>query len=336
MESQCHHHNLDPATSLVLIEPSDPKTHYFSTQHILSVIEEHASTTAVLLLPGVHFYSGQFLDIPTITRYAQERGILVGWDLAHAVGNVPLQLHDCNVDFAAWCSYKYLNSGAGSIGGLFVHERHGAVQEPKGWKDETLNVNDKIGYRHRLSGWWGSSKSSRFQMNNVFAPIAGAPGWQLSNPSALDTTSLLASLSVFAETDMASLRKKSLQLTAYLEHLLHHWPIPTKFNDRRPYTLLTPSNPQERGAQISVKLDEGLLDGVMEVLEREAVVVDERKPDVIRVAPAPLYNNYSDVWRFMNVFIAALEEVKDLKKREKPGGTMVQGPQDGKGWSEIT
>jgi kynureninase len=345
VHSQLHHHNLDPAKALVLIEPDVPETRYMSTQHILGTIKQHADEIALILLPGIHFYSGQLLDISTITAFAHEAGIpAIGWDLAHAVGNVPLQLHDWNVDFAAWCSYKYLNGGPGAIGGLFVHERHGRTSAAQGWAAGTrsLTIDEKLGYKPRLSGWWGSSKESRFAMENVFVPIEGASGWQLSNPSMLDTTSVIASLSVFEEAGgMQKLREKSLRLTEYLEYLLKNWSIESmglEKDAKRPYALLTPSDPAQRGAQISVRLDEGLLEGVMEVLEREGVVVDERKPDVVRVAPAPLYNNFSDVWHFMDVFSRAISETraKTGGGAEHAGGTMVRIPEGEKGWGEIT
>jgi kynureninase len=311
VQSQLAHHGLKAREALVLLEPSDKDSHYFSTQSVLDTIDEHADSTALILLPGVHYYSGQLFDIPTITAHAHEKDIVVGWDLAHAAGNVPLQLHNWNVDFAAWCTYKYLNSGPGAIAALFVHSQHGRVHKPpkQGAELENdvlrggLEAEQVFGFRHRLVGWWGSSKESRFDMTNVFVPIPGALGWQLSNPSMLDTTSVIASLSVFAKTDMLSLRKRSIRLTAYLEFLLLNWP----FTGDRPYTLLTPSCSNERGAQISVKLNPGLLDKVMLVLEKEGVVVDERKPDVIRIAPAPLYNNFYDVWQCVNILWKALE-----------------------------
>ncbi|KKY17306.1 putative kynureninase [Diplodia seriata] len=271
VQSQIQLHNLNPSTALVELNPPDPDTSYLPTSYILSVIDAHASSTALLLLPGIQYYSGQFLDIPTITAYAQARGIVVGWDLAHAVGNVPLQLHDWNVDFAAWCNYKYMNGGPGVIGGL---------------------------------GWWGHDKSTRFQMRSTFVPMPGAAGFQLSNPSALDTTALLASLSVFAQTSVADLRAKSLRLTAYLEHLLFSTRTANDAEDgsSRLYSLITPRAPEERGAQLSLLLKPGLLERVMEELEHEGVVVDERRPDVVRVAPVPLYNGFADVWRFVDVF----------------------------------
>lgn len=252
-------------------------------------------------MPGIQFYSGQFFDIELITRHCRSLGITVGWDLAHAVGNVPLKLHDWNVDFAAWCNYKYMNGGPGVIGGAFVHESHGKVEQvPTNQTNGTgssSNRDTSLSYRPRLSGWWGSDKNSRFRMDNKFVPIPGASGFQLSNPSALDMTSVMASLDVFALTDMEALRQRSLNLTAYLEARLLKYP-----NGEPPYKIITPPNPAERGAQLSILLKPGLLDQVLHYIEERGVVVDERKPDVLRIAPAPLYNSFRDIHRFINIF----------------------------------
>jgi kynureninase len=213
-------------------------------------------------------------------------------------------LHDWNVDFAAWCNYKYMNGGPGVIGGLFVHERHGKVEQVpagqiSGVKGSNNNSdNTQLTYQPRLSGWWGSDKNSRFRMDNKFVPIAGASGFQLSNPSALDMTSVMASLDVFALTNMDALRQRSLRLTSYLEARLLRYPG----GGDPPYKIITPANPAERGAQLSVLLNPGLLDQVLHFIEEHGVVVDERKPDVLRVAPAPLYNSFYDVHRFITVF----------------------------------
>ncbi|KAF1813033.1 kynureninase 1 [Eremomyces bilateralis CBS 781.70] len=299
--SQLAHHSL-PAEALITIDPPDPEIHYLPLDHILSTISAHASETALVLLPGVHYYSGQFLEIQKITAHAHGLGITIGWDLAHAVGNVPLALHDWDVDFATWCSYKYLNAGPGAISGLFVHGKHGeVVRSPSATESET----EQFEYTPRFSGWWGSEKSTRFRMEPVFRPIPGAAGWQVSNPSVLDTTSLAASLSVFARTSIASLRERSLQLTQYLVELLDH---AEDGDTAQGYRIITSRNRDERGAQISIKLDEGLLDKVMEILEKEAVVVDERRPDVVRVAPTPLYNTFEDVWNFVKIFRAACKD----------------------------
>ncbi|KAG0648212.1 L-kynurenine hydrolase 2 [Hyphodiscus hymeniophilus] len=306
VESQILHHGLSPRTSMITIEPPDLSVPVLTTSYILSVIAEHAATTAILLLPGIQFYTGQYFDIPTITKAAREAGMFVIWDLAHAVGNVPLQLHDWDVDAAAWCSYKYLNAGPGAIGGMFIHERHSQVSS-----------RSSEGFVNRLSGWWGSDKESRFAMENHFVPIPGAAGFQLSNPSVLDITSLNASLEVFKKAGgMAPLRERSLKLTAYLESVLHSSPF---FNAG--FKIITPSDPRQRGAQLSLRLGPGLLDVVVKELEKRSVVVDERRPDVIRVAPAPLYNTFKDVFEFRRAFDEALE----VAQKAKAGLIQAQG-----------
>ncbi|KAH6684143.1 pyridoxal phosphate-dependent transferase [Halenospora varia] len=288
VESQLLHHGLDPSTSMVSISSPSPSNPILTTDHILAVLDQHAKDTALLVLPGIQFYTGQFLDIPTITAHAHSHGIFVIWDLAHAVGNVPLQLHDWNVDAAVWCSYKYLNSGPGTIGGLFVHSR---------------NAEEPSTPPNRLSGWWGSSKNTRFAMDNKFSPIQGASGFQLSNPSILDITALNASLEMFVKAGgMAPIRTKSLKITKYLEDLLVH----SGSYQSRLFTIITPLDPNQRGAQLSLRLKEGLLDAVMHELVEQGVIVDERQPDVVRVAPAPLYNSFEDVWRFVDAFDQAL------------------------------
>lgn len=311
---------------MIFLDPTESRNHYLPTSQILSVIDAHASSSALLLLPGVQFYSGQYLDIPTITSYAQARGIIVGWDLAHAVGNVQLQLHDWDVDFAAWCHYKYVNAGPGAIGGLFVHARHGSQTDPTA-----------ADFVPRLSGWWGSDKASRFKMENRFVPIEGAAGWQVSNPSAIDTTVLIASLTVFEMTSMEALREKSVKITAFLEELLDglEWEGVSK-----PFEIITPRSAQERGAQLSVYLEDGLLDPVLEILEEEAVVLDERKPNVIRVAPAPLYNSFEDVWRFVQIFHAACMKAMRTYAGEMTGdangsSVMLEGGKEHHSWGEI-
>lgn len=330
MLSQLAHHNL-PESALICLEPPNEAVPYLPTSHILRAIDEHASCTALLLLPGIQFYSGQFFDIATITAYARSKGIVVGWDLAHAAGNVPLRLHDWDVDFAAWCNYKYMNSGPGAIAGLFVHERHGTVEEAPAHGSD-LKAK-KLVYRPRLSGWWGSDRNTRFRMEPTFLPIPGAAGFQLSNPSTIDTTAVLASLSVFAMTDMEALREKSTKLTAYLEFLLLN-SFEGEEEGERPYNIITPSDPKERGAQLSIRLRPGFLEPVMEILEEAGIVVDERRPDVIRVAPAPLYNGYRDAWHFTKVFKEACERVK-VGKAPEAESLMVKGGKDVSAWAEI-
>lgn len=309
---------------MVLIGP-DEDTYEIPTDKILSYIDKHAHDAAVLLLPGIQYYTGQLFDIPRITRYAQERGLIVGWDLAHAYGNAEIKLHDWNVDFAAWCTYKYGNAGPGAMGGLFVNERHGKVDYSDG--------EDSPKFRHRLTGWYGGDRSVRFKMDNSeswvfytlprltlrelgamtyfdmtlmhaaeFKPIPGAGGWVLSNPSVIDLTTLCASLSVFDKTSMKDLRQKSFQLTAYLEFLL----LNDSTDEDRQFQIITPSDPHARGAQLSLLLKPGLLHKVADRLQNAGIICDKREPDVVRVAPVPLYNTFSEVWQFVEVFKGAL------------------------------
>ncbi|KAL7823181.1 kynureninase [Trichoderma gracile] len=296
IESQIVWHGRDPAQSMVKIEPD--QGYVISTDKVLATIDAHADSTALLLLPGIQYYSGQFFDIPRITAYARERGIVVGWDLAHAAGNVELKLHDWDVDFACWCTYKYINAGPGATAGAFVHERHGKV-EYSGDND----AEEAPKYRPRLAGWYGGDKRVRFNMANTFVPTPGAAGFQASNPSALDLAAVSAALSVFNKTSMRELRSKALVLTAYAEHLLDQINAEA---DAPFFTIITPRDPARRGTQLSILLREGLLDGIAQALERNGVMCDKRKPDVLRVAPVPLYSRFEDVWRFMQILRGAL------------------------------
>ena len=316
---------------MILIEPPSKDSPLIPTDHILSTIDKHASETALLLLPGIQFYTGQFLDMPKITAHARSKGITVGWDLAHAVGNVPMQLHDWDVDFAVWCTYKYMNCGPGAIGGCFVHERHGQVSAENG-----AGSNDKPqpSFHHRLAGWWGSSKSSRFAMTNKFEPIPGAAGYQVSNPSVADTVAVRASLDVFKQTSMSELREKSLGLTKYLEDMFDLLAEEQDKSFGHCFSIITPRNPAERGAQLSILLKPGMLDAVMESLEEEGVVVDERRPDVVRVAPASIYNSFTDVFNFIQVFRRACQG--SMKSNGTAGnGSMADAGKASKGWSEV-
>ncbi|KAL8935619.1 MAG: hypothetical protein Q9211_004604 [Gyalolechia sp. 1 TL-2023] len=322
------HYGLDPEEAMILVEPADPSQATITTSQILSTIDKHGSSTALILLPGVQYYTGQYFDISKITAHAHHHKIPIGWDLAHAVGNVELDLHAWNVDFAVWCSYKYLNCGPGAIAGLFVHERHGQV-------DETEREPGKVHFRHRLSGWWGGDKASRFQMGKHFVPIPGAAGFQVGNPCALAFCPVIASLELFERTSMQALRSKSVMLTNYLEELLHR----SESQDVAErgtscFQIITPSHPAERGAQLSIRLKPGLLEGVMAELEEQGVVVDERKPDVVRVAPAPLYNTFSEVWDFVDIFHAACIEAEKRSAQPENGSAVLAGI-DKKGWSQI-
>ncbi|KAK8856575.1 kynureninase 1 [Apiospora arundinis] len=303
--SQIQHHGLSPETSMVTVQSPSSEDNVLTTEDITSLISEHASDTALILLPGVQYYTGQLLDIPTITAFARERGIFIIWDLAHAVGNVPLSLHDWDVDAAAWCTYKYLNGGPGCIGGMFINSRNSLVS--------TTITEDtpERGYGKRLSGWWGNDKGTRFAMETKFHPVKGAAGFQLSNPSVLDITSLTASLEVFELAGgVPVLREKSKKLTAFLQHCLESM----SEDARKLFRIITPPEPERRGAQLSLLLTDGLLSVTMQELERAGVIVDERKPDVIRVAPAPLYNTFGDCVAFVRAFESALLTAQGSKQ----------------------
>ncbi|KAK5073606.1 Kynureninase (L-kynurenine hydrolase) [Lithohypha guttulata] len=292
IESQIRWHGYDPKENMIMLEPDDG--YRISTEKILKTIDDHTDEIALVMLPGVQYYTGQLFDIPTITSYAQSKGLTIGWDCAHAAGNVPLQLHDWNVDFAVWCTYKYMNAGPGSIAGAFVHERHGRVE---------YDENDKPIFLPRLSGWYGGDQASRFKMDNNFRPSPGAAGFQCSNPSAIDLTALCAAMSVFDKTTIAALRQKSLRLTCYLEHLLD---VLQEDFAERPFNVITPKDTTQRGAQLCILLKEGLLQPVAAALEEAGVICDKREPGVIRVAPVPMYNTYEDVWHFVQIFRSAL------------------------------
>lgn len=292
VQSQLALHKLSASDSLIEIQPSDPETLYLSTESILAAIDEHADSAALLLLPGIQYFTGQLLDIPTITAYAQSKGITVGWDLAHAVGNVPLSLHEWNVDFAVWCTYKYLNAGPGATAGLFLHERH-------------HDRNGKV--RDRLAGWYGADKSVRFNMEKQFVPSPGAWGYQLSNPSAVDLSCLDAALEVFRKTRMKELRGKAVVMTGYLEVLLKR----LMKEGQGAFRILTPDNVEERGTQLSLMFTQGkeVLERVSKVLAENGVVCDFRKPDVMRVAPVPMYCRFEDVWRFVEALRKGIKEL---------------------------
>jgi kynureninase len=282
-ESQVLFHGLDPQDALIEIAPRDGES-WIRSGDISALIEEMGDSIALIMLPGVQYYSGQLFDIRGITALAREKGCRVGWDLAHAVGNVPLSLNDWGPDFAVWCSYKYLNGGPGAVGGYFVHERHARNRELP-----------------RFAGWWGHEKRSRFRMGPDFVPIPGAEGWQLSNPPIFSMTPLIASLSLFQEAGIHRLRSKSVQMTAYLDFLLE-----VELEDK--LTVFTPAETDSRGCQLSLVLAAGRERGrqVFERLSSQGVIADWREPDVIRVAPVPLYNSHGDVWRFVHILKEAL------------------------------
>lgn len=279
--SQLRFHGLDPEDALLEVRRRAGEA-FLREEDIAAAIRDAGEALALVLLPGVQYLSGEALDIARLSREAHAVGALAGWDLAHAIGNLPLALHDAGADFAAWCSYKYLNGGPGAVAGAFVHERHGS--------DAALP---------RLAGWWGHDKAMRFRMAPDFVPIPGAEGWQLSNPPVLGMAALLASLEVFMEAGMARLREKSLQLTGLLERRLDE-----ALAGR--VAILTPREPSRRGCQLSLRLHDGADAGrsVHARLGEAGIVCDWREPDVVRVAPVPLYNRYADV----EMFVAALAD----------------------------
>jgi kynureninase len=284
LESQVRHHGFDPARELIEVEPR-PGEDCLRTEDLLEIIEREGARIATVLLPGVQYLTGQVLDLASITAAARRAGCRVGWDLAHAIGNVPVQLHDAGADFAVWCSYKYLNGGPGAVGGAFVHARH---------------AHD--GGLPRLAGWWGHDPVTRFLMQPDFQPAPGADGWQLSNPPILAMAPLAASLEHFAAAGLPALRRKSVALTGYLEQLVQQ-----RLGGR--VQVITPAEPQARGAALSLRLLGLTRDRARQVFEglrRRQILPDWREPDVIRAAPVPFYNTHEDAWRCVDALHAEL------------------------------
>lgn len=272
---------LDPADAVVEIQPSTPGG-IVSEDDIEAYFAEHGHTVACTLFGGILFRTGQALDIERITQIVHKAGALAGFDLAHAVGNIPLHLHDWGVDFAAWCTYKYLNSGPGGIAGFFVHERHAHTPELP-----------------RHAGWWGHDAATRFEMGPKFVPEPGAAGWQLSNAPVLLMAALRASLVHFDRFSMQTLRVRSIELTGFVERSLDR-----VFDDR--IEIVTPRDPARRGCQLSIRIP-GSARAMQAALQEHGVITDFRPPDIIRVAPVPLYNSYGDIARF----VEALDRVLD-------------------------
>lgn len=274
VESQLRFHGLVPDQALIELKPR-PGELTLHKEDILHTIQQHGNTLALVLLSGVQYYTGQFFDIQPITEAGHKVGAYVGFDLAHAAGNVPLSLHRHQVDFAIWCSYKYLNSGPGGIAGAFVHEKH-------------KNNPDLP----RFAGWWGHHEKERFQMRKGFKPMHGADGWQLSNFPILAGAAHLASLKLFEEAGMPALRKKSILLTGYLYFLIRQIdPLGTYF------TIITPENPDDRGCQLSLLFKKNGKK-IFSALNKKGFLLDWREPDVIRAAPVPLYNTFEEVFHF--------------------------------------
>jgi kynureninase len=283
--SQLRLQGFDPADALVEIAP---RTGEASIRHddIYALLEREGSSIATVLLPGVQYLTGQRLDIPGITAAARKQGCVVGFDLAHAIGNVPLTLHASDVDFAVWCGYKYLNGGPGAIGGAFIHQRHARAFDLP-----------------RFAGWWGHDKDTRFAMPDTFLPLSGAEGWQISNPPILAMTPLIASLEIFERARLTRLWEKSLQLTQFLSH-----GIETHLRDQ--VSILTPTNAEARGAQLSLvfNVSTDVARRIHEHLAAAGIVCDWREPNVLRVALVPLYNTYKEAWTLIDMLRTILRE----------------------------
>lgn len=273
VDSQVGFHGFDTQDAVIELKPRAGE-HILRTEDILSEIERAGDALALVLLGGVNYYTGQLFDMQAITKKAHQVGAYCGFDLAHAAGNVPLHLHDWQVDFAVWCSYKYLNSGPGGTSGVFVHEKHHATENMP-----------------RFAGWWGHDEKERFLMKRQFRPIKGAQGWQLSNAQILPMAVHKASLEIFDQAGMSSLREKSLKLTAYLEFIL----VEVSKKGLQ-FELITPKNPQDRGCQLSVLVKENGK-GLFDYLKSNGVIADWREPDVIRMAPVPLYNKFEEIYQ---------------------------------------
>jgi len=273
--SQIRFHGFDPAKALIELD-GDEAGGTLSMAAIERALEEHGKCIALVLLPGVQYLTGQSFDLAAITKLARAQGCVVGFDCAHAAGNIDLALHDSGCDFAAWCSYKYLNAGPGAVAGAFVHARHAHARLP------------------RFEGWWGRAEATRFQMRPGFDPAPGAEGWQLSNPPILALAPLRVSLELFQRAGMQNLRGKSLRLTAYLA-----WLIETQLGNV--LEIVTPSDPARRGAQLSLRVRAGRDAGqsLFDFMAAHGVLGDWREPDVMRIAPAPLYNTFADCLRYV-------------------------------------
>jgi kynureninase len=274
--SQVRFHGHAAEHAVVQVQPRSGEA-ALRPEDLLAAIEAEGPSLALVLLGNVNYLTGQAFDVAAVTRAAHAQGARVGFDLAHGAGNLLLNLHDAGPDFAVWCSYKYLNGGPGTLAGCFVHERHARERELP-----------------RFEGWWGHDKATRFQMGPTFEPLPGAEGWQLSNPPILQLAALRASLELFDAATMPALRRKSERLTGYLEFLLDQ--LPKGFCD-----VLTPRDPRQRGAQLSLRLKGGPPRALLDRLAREGIHCDFREPDVIRAAPAPLYCSYLDAFRFARI-----------------------------------
>lgn len=283
VETQIKFHQLNPEIALVELKPRAGE-HTLRTEDIIQTIGKHGDQLALVLLSGVQYYTGQHFNIKKITEASHKTGAYIGFDLAHAVGNVPLQLHKDRVDFAVWCSYKYLNSGPGGIAGVFIHEKHKNANLP------------------RFAGWLGHEEKVRFQMKKGFKAMEGADGWQLSNVPVLAGAAHLASLKIFSEVGMTKLRKKSIQLTGYLNFLLNEVDPKGMY-----FEIITPQDPASRGCQLSILMKKNGKK-IFNALLKKGIFTDWREPDVIRTAPVPLYNTFEDVYKFTSTLSALMDK----------------------------
>jgi kynureninase len=284
LESQVKWHGLDPDEAIVELKPREGE-HTLRTEDIVAEIKRHGKELALVNMAGLQYYSGQLFDMKAITKAAHEVGALAGFDLAHAVGNAPLSLHDWEVDFATWCSYKYLNSGPGNVSGIYIHEKY--AERPD---------------LPRFAGWWGHDEAQRFLMEKGFIPMFGADGWQLANSNVLALAAHQASLDIFHEAGIKNLRKKSELLTGYLEFLIREISGESGILE-----IITPENPSERGCQLSLLIHQGGK-AVFDEWYQHGVVGDWRNPNVIRLAPTPLYNSFMDVFRFAKILEQSLKK----------------------------
>ncbi|HKP94037.1 MAG TPA: kynureninase, partial [Chthoniobacterales bacterium] len=286
IKTQIRHHGLDPRNALLLARPHEGEE-TVRTETIVDLVEKNADSLAVVMIGAVNFFTGQFFDIAAITAAARKHGVTVGIDFAHAAGNVPLSLHDWNLDFAVWCSYKYLNAGPGAVAGAFIHERHATNTELP-----------------RLAGWFGNDPNTRFrmQLEPEFVPVPSADGWQISNPPIFSMAPLRASLALFDEAGMERLRAKSKRLTGYLEFLLDGANAGAARTADR-FTVITPRDAEARGCQLSILAHQNPKE-LHQALEAAGVKADFREPNVIRAAPTPLYNTFHEVWRFAQILTA--------------------------------
>jgi kynureninase len=287
VRSQARFHGLDPDTTVVRLKPRDGED-TLRTEDVLAFLRDEGDTVALLMLGGVNYLTGELMDMATITTAGREAGAVVGWDLAHAAGNVPLSLHEWGADFAAWCSYKYLNSGPGALAGVFIHERHHG--------DASLQ---------RFEGWWSTESATRFEMTPESRPPRSADAWQVSNPPIFAMGPVRTSLRIFDEVGMPALRERSLRLTAYLRELLD------EVVATRPLSVITPREPERHGCQLSVRLHGGNAGALTKRLRFEhGVIADARQPDIVRFAPVPLYSTYEDCRRAAAALAACVEETK--------------------------